>query len=253
VERGKVIAEHTLIAFGGAAPLHAARLAEKLGIARIIVPPNAGVGSAVGFLRAPIAFEVVRSRHMRLSAFDPTAANDLIAEMRAEGLAVVRAGAGSASLIEQQAVFMRYVGQGHEIVVPLPARDFAAKDAALLRAAFQREYVALFSRAIPRAELEIMTWSLTVSTEPERAAATASAVAPDEAPLEAGRCRLFDPDTGNFMEAPVYWRSDLAHGARLSGPAIIAEDETTTFVTAAFDGAVNSRGCIVLERRSRDG
>ena len=71
VERGKVIAEHSLIAFGGAAPLHAARLAEKLAIARVIVPPNAGVGSAVGFLRAPIAFEVVRSRYMRLSAFDP--------------------------------------------------------------------------------------------------------------------------------------------------------------------------------------
>ena len=79
----------------GAAPLHAARLAEKLGIARIIVPPNAGVGSAVGFLRAPIAFEVVRSRHMRLSAFDPAAANAIIADMRAEALEVVRAGAGS--------------------------------------------------------------------------------------------------------------------------------------------------------------
>ena len=170
VERGKVIAEHTLIAFGGAAPLHAARLAEKLGIARIIVPPNAGVGSAVGFLRAPIAFEVVRSRHMRLSAFDPAAANAIIAEMRAEALEVVRAGAGSASLIEPRAAFMRYVGQGHEIVVPLPARDLAAEDAALLREAFQREYVVLFSRTIPDAEVEILTWSLTVSTEPERAA-----------------------------------------------------------------------------------
>ena len=222
------------------------------GIARIIVPPNAGVGSAVGFLRAPIAFEVVRSRHMRLSAFDPGTANAIIAEMRAEALAVVRAGAGSASLVEQRAAFMRYVGQGHEIVVSLPARDFAAEDAALLRAAFQREYVALFSRTIPRAEVEILTWSLTVSTEPERAAATASAVAAVETPLEAGRCRLFDPETGGSMEVPVYWRPDLAHGTRLSGPAVIAEDETTTFVTAAFDGVVNAQGCIVLERRSND-
>src|SRR5262249_7531125 len=151
-------------------------------------------------------------------------------------LAVVRAGAGSASLIEQRAAFMRYIGQGHEIVVSLPARDFAAEDAAMLGAAFRREYVALFSRDIPRAELEILTWSLTVSTEPERAAAMASVVAAVGAPLEAGRCRLFDPETGGFMEAPVYWRRSLAHGARLSGPAVIAEDETTTFVTAAFDG-----------------
>jgi N-methylhydantoinase A len=195
---------------------------------------------------------VVRSRHTRLSAFDPAAANAIIAEMRAEALEVVRAGAGSASLIESRAAFMRYAGQGHEIVVPLPARDLAAEDAALLREAFQREYVALFSRSIPHAEVEVLTWSLTVSTEPERAAATASAVAAVDTPLEAGRCRLFDPETGSFMEVPVYWRPDLALGARLSGPAVIAEDETTTFVTAAFDGAVNAQGCIVLERRSHD-
>src|SRR5262249_28164857 len=119
VERGKVIADHTLIAFGGAAPLHAARLAEKLGIARIIVPPNAGVGSAIGFLRAPIAFEVVRSCYMRLSAFEPATANAIIAEMSAEALEVVRAGSGSAPLVESRSAFMRYVGQGHEIVVPL--------------------------------------------------------------------------------------------------------------------------------------
>ena len=248
VERGKVIAEHSLIAFGGAAPLHAARLAEKLGIARVIVPPNAGVGSAVGFLRAPIAFEVVRSRYMRLSAFDPLAANAIIAEMRAEALEVVRAGAGSAPLIEPRSAFMRYVGQGHEIVVPLPARALTAEDAGLLRQAFQREYEALFSRTIPHAEVEILTWSLTVSTEPEHVVA-AGAAAPVDAPLAAGRRRLFDPESGNVLEVPVYWRPDLPPGARLAGPAVIAEDETTTFVTGAFDAAINASGCIVLERR----
>jgi len=233
----------------GAAPLHAARLAEKLGIARVIVPPNAGVGSAIGFLRAPIAFEVVRSRYMRLSAFDAAAANAIIAEMRAEALEVVRAGAGSAPLIEPRSAFMRYVGQGHEIVVPLPARDLTAADAGLLREAFQREYEALFSRTIPHAEVEILTWSLTVSTEPERAAAAASVVAAVDAPLEAGRRRLFDPESGDSMEVPVYWRPDLAPGARIPGPAVIAEDETTTYVTAAFDAAINAQGCIVLDRR----
>jgi N-methylhydantoinase A len=248
VERGKVIAEHSLIAFGGAAPLHAARLAEKLGIARVIVPPNAGVGSAIGFLRAPIAFEVVRSRYMRLSAFDPAAANAILAEMRAEALEVVRAGAGSAPLIEPRSAFMRYVGQGHEIVVPLPARDLAPEDAGLLREVFQREYVALFSRTIPHAEVEILTWSLTVSTEPARAVA-APGVTAAEAPLAAGRRRLFDPETGDSMDVPVYWRPDLAPGARLAGPAVIAEDETTTFVTPSFDASINARGCIVLERR----
>ena len=249
VERGKTIAEHSLIAFGGAAPLHAARLAEKLGIARVIVPPNAGVGSAVGFLRAPIAFEVVRSRYMRLSTFDHATANAIIAEMRAEALEVVRAGAGGASLIEPRSAFMRYVGQGHEIVVPLPARDLTPEDAGLLREGFQREYEALFSRTIPHAEVEILTWSLTVSTEPEHPASGGSVALAVDQPLAAWRRRLFDPETGASMEVPVYWRPDLAPGARLTGPAVIAEDETTTFVTAAFDAAINAQGCIVLERR----
>jgi N-methylhydantoinase A len=252
VERGKVIAEHSLIAFGGAAPLHAARLAEKLGITRVIVPPNAGVGSAIGFLRAPIAFEVVRSRYMRLAAFDAAAANAIIAEMRAEALEVVRAGAGATPLIEPRSAFMRYVGQGHEIVVPLPGRDLTAADAGLLRDAFQREYEALFSRTIPHAEVEILTWSLTVSTKPERAAVAASAVAAVDAPLEAGRRRLFDSESGNAIEVPVYWRPDLVPGARIPGPAVIAEDETTTYVTTAFDAAINAQGCIVLERRRHD-
>src|SRR5215469_6463570 len=252
VERGKVIAEHSLIAFGGAAPLHAARLAEKLGIARVIVPPNAGVGSAVGFLRAPIAFEVVRSRYMRLSAFDAAAANAIIAEMRAEALEVVRAGAGGAALIEPRSAFMRYVGQGHEIVVPLPARELAPEDAGLLREGFQREYEALFSRTIPHAEVEILTWSLTVSTEPERATAAKAIAAAADAPLAAGRRRLFDPETGASAEVPVYSRPDLAPGAHLAGPAVIAEDETTTFVTAAFDAAINSQGCIVLDRKTSE-
>ena len=249
VERGKVIAEHSLIAFGGAAPLHAARLAEKLGIDRVIVPPNAGVGSAIGFLRAPIAFEVVRSRYMRLSAFDPATANAIISEMHVEAVEVVRAGAGAAPLIEPRSAFMRYVGQGHEIVVPLPPRDLTAEDAGLLRNAFQIEYEALFSRTIPHAEIEILTWSLTVSTEPERATTAAGATAAGEPPLAAGRRRLFDPESGKAVDVPVFWRPDLSPGARLSGPAVIAEDETTTFVTAAFDAAINTRGCIVLERR----
>ena len=96
--------------------------------------------------------------------------------------------------------------------------------------------------------MEILTWSLTVSTEPARAVA-APAAAPVDAPLEAGRRRLFDPESGTVLEVPVYWRPDLLPGTRLAGPAVIAEDETTTFVTAAFDAAINARGCIVLERR----
>jgi len=250
VERGKVISEYSLIAFGGAAPQHAARLAEKLGIDRVIVPPNAGVGSAVGFLRAPISFEVVRSRYMRLSSFDPAAANAIIADMRREARAVVRAGAGTAALIELRACFMRYVGQGHEILVSLPVRDLAGADAEVLHAAFEQAYVALFSRTIPHAQVEILTWTLTVTTEPERPMAKGHGRARETPAPAAGRRRLFDPAVSNYVDVPVYWRPDLRPGARLAGPAVIAEDETTTVVTAAFDAYINGQACVVLERRT---
>ena len=91
VERGKDLEARTLIAFGGAAPLHAARLADKLGIRRVLIPSGAGVGSAFGFLRAPVAYEVARSRYVRLDAgFDPDFVNALFDEMRQEAEAVVR-------------------------------------------------------------------------------------------------------------------------------------------------------------------
>src|SRR6187402_2048055 len=96
VERGAIINQYTLIAFGGAAPLHAARVAEKIGVKRVIVPPNAGVGSAVGFLAAPIAYELVRSRHVRLDDFDTEAVSDLLQEMVNEARALVEPGAAGA-------------------------------------------------------------------------------------------------------------------------------------------------------------
>jgi N-methylhydantoinase A len=92
IESGKDARGRTLVAFGGAAPLHAARLADKLGLDRVLVPKNAGVGSAVGFLRAPIAYEIVRSQLQRLDAFDADAANTLFAAMRAGAEAIVRRG-----------------------------------------------------------------------------------------------------------------------------------------------------------------
>jgi N-methylhydantoinase A/oxoprolinase/acetone carboxylase beta subunit len=129
IESGKDARGRTLIAFGGAAPLHAARMADKLGLDRVVVPSNAGVGSAVGFLRAPIAYEIVRSQLQRLDAFDADAANALLAVMRTEAEAIVRRGEPAAPLTESRSAFMRYRGQGHEIAVPVPARPYRAEDA----------------------------------------------------------------------------------------------------------------------------
>ena len=248
VERGAVIGEHTMIAFGGAAPLHAARLAEKLGLNRIVVPPNAGVGSAVGFLQAPVAYELIHSRYMRLDAFDAAAANALIDGMAREAHALVAPGARGQKVVETRVAYMRYVGQGHEITVPLPVRALAAGDAEGLRAEFEREYALLFERHIPGAAIEALSWSVTVSTEARRPVAlTAPARRP--APKPVGSRRFFDARLSQHVEVPVYWRNDLVPGATVAGPAIIAEDETSTFVSAAFEAWLDAAGGIVLERK----
>ena len=163
IESGKDARGRTLVAFGGAAPLHAARMAEKLGLDRVLVPSHAGVGSAVGFLRAPIAYEVVRSQLQRLDGFDPDAANALLAAMRAEAEAIVRRGEPEAELTETRSAFMRYRGQGHEIAVRLPARPYRAEDAAVLLAAFEEAYRGLYSRVIPGVEIEVLSWVLLLS------------------------------------------------------------------------------------------
>ena len=127
VENGEELSEYTMIAFGGAAPLHAARLCEKLGVNRCLVPQGAGVGSAIGFLRAPFSFEANRSVFMRLSAFDPQAVRQLFAEMEDEATRFVRSCDASAPIKADYKVYMRYSGQGWEIPVPLTQAQAARR------------------------------------------------------------------------------------------------------------------------------
>ena len=248
VEQGKVAAEHAVVAFGGAAPLHAGRLADKLGVDTIIVPTEAGVGSAVGFLRAPVAYEVVRSRNMRLRDFDSGAANAIVEEMHAEALAVVRSGAPGARLVQTRGAFMRYVGQGHEIFVPFPVRALVPGDREVVQRAFDEEYSRLYRRVIPEAEVEVLTWALTISTDAERPEPV-GAVGSRPAPAPLDHLRVPDLETGEEHDVPLFWRPDLAPGVGFEGPAIVAEDETSTFVTRRFAARVAANRYLVIERR----
>jgi N-methylhydantoinase A len=248
IERGKVIGGYALIAFGGAAPLHVCRLADKLGIDRIVVPTHAGVGSAIGFLRAPVAYEVVRSRYMRLGAFDHGLANDVLGAMHKEAMSVVRAGAPEDELVESRSAFMRYVGQGHEIVAPLPNRPLDDDDAALLQAAFDREYESQFSRTIPDAEVEILSWALTISAV-QSPPVPVGECRQQPVPEQTGRRTVFDPEGGQDVDVPVFAREALAPGAHFGGPALITEDETSTYVAADFAASVLANGYILLERQ----
>jgi N-methylhydantoinase A len=246
VERGKVASEHSLIAFGGAAPLHVARLAEKLGISRIVVPCDAGVGSAVGFLRAPVSYEVVKSRNMRLSDFDAALANTVLEEMWVEAHAVVEGAAPGTAFEEERGAFMRYVGQGHEVFVPLPARQLTDDDSATLRSSYDTVYQRLFGRVINDAEVEILTWLLRLSSANERP--TPSPAPPEQQqPLVNSMRSIVDPATGEPIGVPVYSRMELARGAVISGPGLIVEDQTTTFIPDRFAARISSAGHIVME------
>ena len=251
IESGRIVENRTLIAFGGAAPLHAARLAEKLNVRRVVVPPEAGVGSAIGFLRAPVSYEVTRSFYQRVASLD-VVANALLDAMRAEALAVVEAGAAGRPLSETRTAFMRYVGQGHEVGVELPVRIHTPRlglDAPdVLLAAFEDEYRRLYERSIPYLEVEILTWVLLVSTMDEAPAPVVEPVQAAEAPPPSGQRRIVDTVTGESVTAPVYQRRDLPPGAQINGPAVIVEDDTATVVSGRFRARVHPLNYLVLER-----
>ena len=244
VENGKETAGRTMIAFGGAAPLHAVRLAQKLGIKRVLVPVDAGVGSALGFLDAPIGYEVARTRLVRIDQMDVGEIDALFAEMRVEAEAVVRLGAPHAVLEEVRTGFMRYRGQGHEVAVKLP--NAGGVDPAAVRASFDATYARLYGRVIPGLEVEALTWILSLA---EAHALPACGVMPVDCPAGAasGRQRVVDPATGVAAMADTYMRAALPAGARLMGPAVILEDGTSTIVPPGFSAKLAAAGELLIE------
>jgi N-methylhydantoinase A len=248
IERGKDIAACTMIAFGGGAPLHACRLAEKVGISRIIVPKGAGVGSAIGFLQAPISFEVTRSNAVTLDAFNAAHVNQLLARMTKEATAVVAPAIGREKPGVHIVADCRYTGQGHEIRISVPVRTLRNADGATLKALFEKTYEQVYGLRIPNQQAEAITWSVTVSSRvkpPAKARPSGSR----KAGTPRHSRKIYDPALGRLVNAPVYWRFDLKPGARLKGPAIIAEHETSTIVGARFTARIDSLGYIVMEQR----
>jgi N-methylhydantoinase A len=247
IERGRDIAACTMIAFGGGAPLHACRLAEKVGVKTIVIPMGAGVGSAIGFLRAPIAYEVTRSAAVSLDTFKSGTVNKLLQSMTHDARGVVEPALGKSKATVQIIADCRYVGQGHEIRVSVPVKSLNDTDGKKLKAAFEKQYEQVYGLRIPNQEAEAITWSVTVSSQikkPKRALKSGA----KSTPKPRGKRLIYDPALGKQVLAPVYWRFDMKPGSTFKGPAIVAEDETSTIVGANFKGTINSLGYIILER-----
>ncbi len=232
VENGEDLSDYTMIAFGGAAPLHAARLCEKLGIDRCLVPQGAGVGSAIGFLRAPFSFEATKSVFMRMSDFDPEAVAGIYAELEAEASGFVRTCAPDAEIATEHKLYMRYSGQGWEIPIDLPPELAAKPDAATIMTLFEDAYAKLFSRTVEGMAVEITVWAVNSFThvppterlgQPERL----GRVDAD------GQREVFDPAKGAAAQAVVFDRARFDAGAEASGPALVTEAETTVVVPSS--------------------
>lgn len=248
VESGKDIAEYTMITFGGGGPLHAARLCEKMGVSRFLVPAGAGVGSAIGFLRAPFGYEAVRSAFVRLSEFDAPQVNALIEDMQAESISFLRQGMPVGEPELECTAFMRYVGQGWEIPVALPFKAFSKDDTTQFKALFEAAYTMFFGRPIEGPDVEIVSWSVKASS-PLLPVEQVEQVKASHRAEEVSRREVFDVVSGGFVDAGIYQREALQAGARVDGPAIIAERETSTFVSSSFTATVQPDGCLLVVRR----
>ena len=253
IEWGKDISARSMIAFGGAAPLHAIRLAEKLNIDEVIIPSGAGVGSAIGFLRAPISYEVVRSRFVSLSDFDPEIVNALLNEMSDEASEIVSLGAGSKDLVEQRLAYMRYHGQGHEIVVSVPVRKLNKSDSETLRQSFELEYSRLYGRSVPGQQPEVLSWTISVTAPKPITKVAYTKVNATADTISVGKRKLFDPGTSEFLEAAVYNRYDLSQDSSVDGPAVIIESQTTTIVSKGYSVSANNYGHLVIRRQFSEG
>ena len=243
VENGEDLSEYTMVAFGGAAPLHAGRLCEKLGIDRLLVPPGAGVGSAIGFLRAPFSFEANRSVYMKLSDFDGSRIRTLLGELKDEATGFVRTCDETSEILSEFKVYMRYKGQGWEIPITLREDQAMNPDASVFQTRFEEEYTKLFGRPVAGMDIEITVWSVNTTTPPETVAPITASNGTDKARGN-GHRQLFDPARARFLDSQLIARAEMQEGQKALGPAAVTEDETTIIIPASRDAIRQPDGCI---------
>jgi N-methylhydantoinase A len=252
IESGKTFEERTLIAFGGGGPVHATRIAEKIGVDRVIVPSGAGVGSAIGFLCAPVAYDVVRSFYQRLGSLDLAAVNAMLDEMVREAEAVVTEGAPGLPQRQFRTAYMRYAGQGHEIAVSLPVEALDEAGVATVRARYEEEYARTYDRLVAGADIEVLSYEVKIIAKSEGEAVTKDGPGTHGgAKVQAGLRRVRDAASGEASDWAIYTRGALGEGAGIAGPAIITEDETSTIVGPGWRAQHDRLGYIHLSREIR--
>lgn len=251
-ESGKQVDNYTLIAFGGAAPLHAARLASKLGIARVVIPHAAGVGSALGFLWAPVSYQAVRSFYQRLDNPDFAAVNEVLDSLSEQARQIVQQSDRTAEVSLQRSVYLRYAGQGHEVAIPLENNRFDAQGLAALHQRFTLTYRQLYGRSLDHVAVEAISWTVTAATPAPNIISTAPVDAADGQGESPART-IYSFHQQRRIQVPVHSRAELNHTNRRQGPLLIVDPETTTLVDEHFSVCRTHDGHLLLERQHDSG
>ena len=249
VERGQDPSGYSLVAFGGAGPVHAWGVARRLRVGTILVPPSAGLGSAVGLLLAPRTFRGARTYIGSLDQLDWDRVAALYEEMGKEARSnLLAAGVLPKEMRYVRTCDLRYVGQRKELTIELPAESFGRSSSKRLRAMFERAYQRTYHRIHKDHPIEALAWRLAASGPPvQRSRKRPEARKTAKASRPQGRRPLLFPGWSAPRMCAVFSRSDLHAGTRIRGPAVIEESESTTVVGPGGSATVDAYGNLVLE------
>ena len=255
VENGRDVSQYSMIAFGGGAPLHASRLCDKLEIERLLIPPRAGVGSAIGFLRTPFSYEALKSFYVSIENFDHESVNQLLNDLTSEATEFVMEASNEnfpvESLIVERCAFMRYAGQGWEITVPLENAIFDHLGIELLNNKFEKTYEEHFGRAIEGLQIEVVGWSVKVSSPRPEIEKTVSVASENIVTSDLKRV-IYDPVEDSEVDASIFEREKLNPGDCVMGPAIIVESQTTTWISSEKKSSVQQDNCLLVTKKTGD-
>jgi len=243
----------TISAFGGAGPVHAYGLAKKIGAPRILVPPLAGVGSALGFFTAPVAFDLTRSHRVALDDANLTEIERLFQELEKEGAAILQQADKDQSIVFERTLMMRFVGQGAETDLSIERKPFDQWEKNQIRGFFDDAYKKLYGRTYPETPVEFVTFKLRASLPsrefriPPLRQSTGKL-----ADCTKGQRSAFSLVSKEYIPFTVYDRVKLFPGAVMPGPAIIEERESTIIVGEDANASVDEFGFVWINLNLED-
>lgn len=247
VEQGIDLRGVSVLAFGGAGPVHACGVAELLDAERVVFPVNASVLSAFGTLVSPVRIDLARSMPRRLDAIDPAERDAVLDDLRTEGRRVLASAGVAADAVRfRYGIDARYAGQGNEVTVWVGDGDVWPADDTVVLEAFEAEYRRIFGLTIPDVPVEVVTWRLSAAAAADRV---------DPGPIAAGsgavpvghRPMVFARGAAP-VDAPVYRRAELGAGDRFDGPAVVEERETTAVIRPGWSVEVGADGSLLASR-----